>query len=102
MCQFPLLDSTESLLIHYMFSEVFPFLLSHKNSVSKLLEVALAQCKSAGPTYPLPQTLPDIIFGKYEALVRSAPWDRQPTTMKLKQIYANLRVRVFCGLPLLC
>jgi len=90
-------DSTE-LLICYTFSEVFAFLPSHKNSNSKLLGVALVQSMSAGST-SLPQALPDIIFGKYESLVSSAPWDRHPITVKLKQIYAYLRVRTFIGFP---
>ena len=90
-------DSTE-LLICYTFSEVFAFPPSHENSNSKLLVVALEQCTIAGSTSLFPQTPPDIIFGKYESLVSSAPWDRHPATVKLKQIYAYLRVRTFLGL----
>ena len=44
--------------------------------------------------------LPNVIFGEYESLVRSAPWNRHPTTAELKQICANLRVCTFRGLPL--
>ena len=97
-------DSTEflvllNLVICNTFSEVFAFLPSFENPNSKLLGVALAQCMSAGSTSLLPQALPDVIFGKYESLVSSALWDRHPTTVKLKQICAYLRVRTFIGFP---
>jgi len=48
----------------------------------------------------LPEMLPNIIFGKYKSLVRSAPLDRHSYTMDLMQICATLRVRIFCGLSL--
>jgi len=65
-----------------------------------LTKGALARCNAAGLTSSLPEMLPNIIFGKYKSLVRSAPLDRQPYTMVLKQICATLRVRTFCGLLL--
>jgi len=66
------------------------------------VEVALAQCKAAEITFFLPEILPNIIFDKYESFVRSAPWDRHPYAVDLKQICANLRVRTFPGLALPC
>jgi len=63
----------------------------------EVLAVALARCESAGLTSWISETLPNIIFGEYELLVRSAPWDRDHTTVTLKQFCATLRVRTFCG-----
>jgi len=65
-----------------------------------LTKGALARCNAAGLTSSLPEILPNIIFGKYKSLVRSAPLDRQPYTMVLKQICATLRVRTLRGLLL--
>jgi len=70
------------------------------DSISDLLGVALAQCNAAGLAPLLPDTLPNIVFGKYESLGRSAPWYRYHNTTVLKQICAILRVRTFCGLSL--
>jgi len=95
ICQLPLFDSIESLLIHHTHSKVFEFLPSHKDSFSRLVEAALTERKSAALTSLLSQTLPNIIFGEFQSLVQSAPWDRHPITVKLKQIYANLRVSTF-------
>jgi len=96
-CQFRLLILL-NLLVCCTFSEALAFLPSHKNSVLKLLRVALAECKSAGSTSFLPQTLPDVVFHTFELLARSSPLDRHPATVKLKQIYATLRVRTFLDL----
>jgi len=88
------------MLIHHTFSEVFAFLPSNKDSVSKLVGVALAQCENAGLASLLPQMLPNLIFGKYKSLVRFAPLDRHPTTVNLKEICATLRVCIFRGFAL--
>jgi len=77
------------------FSKVFAFLPFPNDSVSKLAGSALAQCNAAGLTSSLPEALPNIIYGKYESLVRSAPWDRHSNTMDFKRICATLRVRTF-------
>jgi len=71
------------------------------DSVSRRAGGALAQCKAAGLASSLPGALPRIIFGKYESLCLSAPWDRQSKTVEFKQICATLGVRTFFGLPLL-
>jgi len=80
-----------------MFPTVFGLKYPSKDSLLEVLAVALARCESAGLTSLLSETLPNIIFGEYESLVRSAPWDRDPTTVKLKKFCATLRVRTFCG-----
>jgi len=91
--------STQSL---YRFASVIPtiFTLKHpsKNSLSKLLGAAFERCRTAGLTTFLPETLPNIIFAKYESLGRSAPWDRHPLTMVLKEICATLKVCPIRGL----
>ena len=66
----------------------------------KRVGVALTQCKAVGLTSSLSKMLPNVIFGKYMSLVQSAPWDRHPYTVNLKQICVTMRVRTFCGLPL--
>ena len=76
---------------------VFALKYPSENSLSEVLAVAFARCESAGLTSLLSETLPNIISGEYESPVRSAPWYRHPTTVKLKQFYATLRVRTFCG-----
>jgi len=76
-----------------VFSTVFALEKPSENSVSELLGAALAQCNAAGLATFLPDMLPNIIFDKYESLVRSAPCDRHPITVILKQICATLHVR---------
>jgi len=85
--------STESCI---MFPTVFGLKYPSKDSLLEVLVVALARCESAGLTLLLSEMLPNVIFGEYESLVRSAPWDRDPTTVKLKKFCATLRVRTFC------
>jgi len=99
MCQLPPSDSTQSLVIYHTFYTVLAFLSSHKVSVSRIVEVALALCKNARLT-SLPQAMSNIIFGQYESLVRSTPWDRHPITVNLKEIYATLIVCIFRGFAL--
>jgi len=85
-----------------VFSTVFALKYPNQDLVSKLLRVTLARCKAAGFIFRVHlEVLPNIIFGKYESLGRSSPWDRHPTTAVLKQICATLRVRTFHGLALL-
>jgi len=91
MCQFLFLESSRSLTI----LKVWQFHHSSYHSLPMLVKGALARCNAAGLTSSLPETLPDVIFGKYKSLIRSAPLDRQPYTMVLKQICAILRVRTF-------
>jgi len=64
------------------------------NTVSKLVEIALARCKDAEILPGLCKLLPNIVFGKYESFVRSAPWTRHRATEILRQICAILTV---CG-----
>ena len=80
-----------------MFSVVFadPYSYKYTNSVSDLLTIALVRCQDAGLSPRHYTLLPNIVFGKYESLVRSAPWTRHPATVILKQIYATLTVRIF-------
>jgi len=42
--------------------------------------------------------LPNIVFGQYKSLVRSAPWERHHATVILKEIGTILRVRILRGL----
>jgi len=64
------------------------------NTVSKLVEIALARCKDVKISRELYTLLPNIIFGEYESFVRSAPWTRHPATEILRKICAVLTV---CG-----
>ena len=84
-----------------MFSTVFVVKWHGENAIPGLLRLALARCKATGLTTFLPGALPDIIFGKYESLGRSTPWDRHTTTAILKQICVTLGVRTFCGIVFL-
>ena len=61
------------------------------------MEIALARCKDAKISPELHKSLrmPNIVFGKYESFVRSAPWTRHPATDSLRQICAILTVRGF-------
>jgi len=95
MCQFTYQIFTHNLCLFAARFIVFAFLPLPEGSVSKLAGSALAQCKAAGLISSLPEALPNIIFGKYESLVRSAPWDRHSNTVDFKQICAALRVRTF-------
>ena len=100
----PVIRSATSTKYLYCFAAVFPTAYALKDvsgdSMSNLLGVALARCNAAGLAHLLPDTLPNIVFGKYESLGRSAPWYRHHNTVVLKQICATLRVRTFCGLSL--
>ena len=77
-----------------MLAKVFTDLHSSEksNSVSELVEIALAHCKDAVLLPEVYKLLPNIIFGKYESLVHSKPWTRHPATVVLKQICATLMV----------
>jgi len=65
------------------------------NAVSKLVEIALARCKDAKIPLELYKLLPNIVFGKYESFVHSAPWTRHPATEILRQICMTSTVRGF-------
>ena len=95
ICQLVFLFYSLPASLRCLFSKVFAFLPSPKDLVLQSVAVALAQCRAAGLTSSLPEMLPTIIFGKYESLVQSAPWDRHPYTVSLKQICATIRVRKF-------
>ena len=83
-----------------MFPKIFALTFPRKDLDSEVLEIALARCEAAGLTSLVREILPNIIFGKYESLIRSAPWHRHPYTANLKEICAILRVRIFGGLQL--
>jgi len=84
-------------LRHLVFSKVFADLYSseNRNSVINLVEIALVRCMDVELPPELYKLLPNIVFSKYESLVRSAPWTRYPATRVLKQIYATLTVLIF-------
>jgi len=64
-------------------------------TVSKLVEIALARCKDAEIMPELYKLPSNIVFGKYESFVRSAPWTRSPATEILRQICMGFIVRGF-------
>jgi len=80
-----------------VFSKVFTDAYSSENlnTVSKLVEIALARCRDAEISPELYKMLPNILFGEYESLMCSAPWKRHPATKILRQISAILTVRGF-------
>ena len=84
-------------LRHSVFSVVFVDLYSSENLniVSEFVGIALARCKDYELPPGLYKLLPNIVFGKYESLARSAPWTRHPATVVLKQICATLTVFIF-------
>jgi len=100
----PIIRSRISAKSLYCLTAVFPAVYALKgpsgDSISDLLGVALARCNAAGLAPLLSDTLPNIVFGKYESLGRFAPWYRHNNTIVLKQMCKTLRVRTFCGLPL--
>jgi len=65
------------------------------NTVSKLVEIALARCKDVVVSPELYKLLPNPVFGKYESFVRSAPWKRHPATEILRQMCMTFTVRGF-------
>jgi len=65
------------------------------NTVSKLVEIALARCKDVEVPPELYKLLPNSVFGKYESFLRSAPWKRHPATEILRQMCAIFEVRGF-------
>jgi len=103
VCKLIVHSAAQAQFLHH-FTAVLPKVFALKdlsrNSVSKPLEAALAQCKSFGLSGLLSETLPNIIFGKYESLGRSTPWNRYRLTVILKEIYATLKVCPIHGLPL--
>ena len=80
-----------------MFSKVFIDVYSSKNlnNVSKLVEIALARCKDAEISPELYKLMPNIVFGKYDSFVCSAPWTRHPAAEILRQICMTFTVRGF-------
>jgi len=84
-------------LCDLVFSNVFTDAYSSKNlnTTSKRVEIALAQCRDAEISPELYKSLPNIVFGKYESFVVSAPWRQHPATVFLRQICMVFTVRGF-------